>query len=103
MQVGYATGIMDFGREALLARTYLWDRLLSAWPPCGHAPSYARATAAITLQLLAASPDDGLAMINAAPGCLASLVQLLDIQKGLRCCRVTPERRRLAHVQVTFL
>jgi hypothetical protein len=76
-----ATGVIEFGCEAVLSREYLWDGLLTRMPACGRSPVLACSICMLLRLHAACAPEDTLDLLKRQGMPLDALLQHLDIRQ----------------------
>lgn len=91
-----SSGVVDFGREALLGRDDLWDYVVTQLPGIGAERPLAAAMLALLLQRALLAAEDVLTLLRAHGRGLDLLVQQLDVRAQLQRSATLELRRCLA-------
>eukprot|EP00892_Ulva_mutabilis_P007023 jgi/Ulvmu1/4693/UM002_0424.1 len=75
--------VSDFGCEALLARGFLWEGVLTQMPSCGQAPNLTAGICALLRVRAACMPDEFPSFLRAHRVSIDMLLQHLDIRHQL--------------------
>lgn len=91
-------GIADFGREALLARDFLWDAVATRTPAPGTAPQLAAAQLALLAQRAALLPAETFDFLGEYGRDAGALVAALDARRELAAL---PPARLASHLALS--
>jgi hypothetical protein len=78
------TGIVDFGREALLSRDYLWDFVASRAAVPSESPHLRAACLALLAQRATMLPEDMLQFLTSHNQDVSVLVSALDMRQPVQ-------------------
>jgi hypothetical protein len=84
LQGTQGTGITDFGREALLAREFLWDAISTRLPAPGTKPLLLAAMHALLAQRAALLPHELIDYLEASGPGISALLHGIDVRTELQ-------------------
>lgn len=99
-----SAGVVDFGREAVLSREFLWEGLLSRLTACSGSPALACSVCALLRIRASCMPEDLAHELRRAGITLDVLLRHLDIRQQLgysksahQCMPVSPASNGAQH------